>query len=89
MPFAIRHLSVIAYSEGFTLWHYNASTETVCDTVSHGFFDDAVLMMVSGDMIHVSAVDGGATLFVSSTSNNKVAVAAMSASVPLMPALAT
>jgi hypothetical protein len=68
MAFAIRNLSVLAYAQGFTLWHYKGGTATLAQAGAHGFFDDASDMLASGDMMMVSAADGGRILFVAATS---------------------
>lgn len=67
MNFAIRNLSVLAYAQGFTLWHYRASTLPLRRVGERGFFDDAADMFASGDMVLVSAADGGRVLFVTTT----------------------
>ena len=74
MAFAIRNLSVLAYAQGFTLWHYKAGTATLDQTSAAGFFDNASDMMAPGDMIMVSAADGGRIVFVPATADS-VAVA--------------
>lgn len=58
MPFSIRNLSVLAYANGFTLWHYKLGASS-CDAVDPGFFDDARDMLISGDMLMVSSATGG------------------------------
>ena len=59
MAFSMRNLSVLAYASGFTLWHYKSGADAP-DAVSEvGFFDDARDMLASGDMLMVSAHDGG------------------------------
>lgn len=63
--FAIRNLSVLAYAQGFTLWHYKAAGLTLGDAREDGFFNSASDMMAVGDMILVTADDGGTVLFVS------------------------
>lgn len=79
---AIRSMSVLAYAQGFTLWHYKAGTAGLADTVGTGFFDTASDMLAVGDMVLVSARDGGRMLIVSeintSPSAHKVSVAAFS-----------
>jgi hypothetical protein len=65
MAFAIRNLSVLAYAQGFTLWHYKAAA--LADVCARGFFDGAADMMAAGDMVLVSAADGGRVLFVAHT----------------------
>jgi hypothetical protein len=56
----LRDLSRIAYGNGFTLWH--CGTLRVSDATAPGFFADATFTV--GDHIHVSALDGGAVLYV-------------------------
>jgi hypothetical protein len=59
MAFAIRNLSVLAYANGFTLWHYKAGKDRL-DTVTTGnYLADAADMLTAGDMIMISAADGG------------------------------
>lgn len=58
MAFAIRNLSVLAYANGFTLWHYRAGKDLLEDVDAQGFFADAADMLVSGDIMMVSAADG-------------------------------
>jgi hypothetical protein len=68
MPFAIRNLSVLAYAQGFTLWHYRAAGSAIAHTAAPGFFDSAADMIAAGDMLLVSAADGGRVLFVTRAS---------------------
>lgn len=77
MAFAIRNLSVLAYAQGFTLWHYRANVPTLGATLVQpvsaemvcqpGFFDDAADMLAQGDMLLVSTPDAGRLLFVTGT----------------------
>jgi hypothetical protein len=62
MSFAIRNLSVLAYANGFTLWHYKADADALPTVSGAGYFDDAVDMLAGGDMMLVSASDGGQVL---------------------------
>jgi hypothetical protein len=64
MAFAIRNLSVLAYANGFTLWHYKAADDAQRTVASEGFFADAGDMLAAGDMVMVSASDGGRVLCV-------------------------
>jgi hypothetical protein len=58
MVFAIRNLSVLAYANGFTLWHYKAGKDRL-DTISAGnYFADAADMLTAGDLIMISSADG-------------------------------
>jgi hypothetical protein len=59
MAFAIRNLSVLAYANGFTLWHYKAGSDDQRRVANPGFFSEAGDMLTAGDMVMVSAVDGG------------------------------
>jgi len=64
MTFAVRNLSVLAYANGFTLWHYKAEAGGLPNAVNTGFFDPAADMLATGDMMLVSAPEGGRVLFV-------------------------
>jgi len=59
MAFSMRNLSVLAYANGFTLWHYKAAGEDRMEVGQAGYFDDAGDMIAGGDMLMVSARDGG------------------------------
>lgn len=50
----IRNLSVLAYANGFTLWHYRAKDTGASDVLSCDFFLDAHDMLAPGDMMMVS-----------------------------------
>ena len=63
--FSVRNLSVLAYAQGFTQWHYHTKGATLADVMQPGFWDGAGGgMFVTGDMVMVSAPDGGRILFV-------------------------
>jgi hypothetical protein len=64
MAFAIRNLSVLAYANGFTLWHYKAGRDGLDLVETRDFFSDAADMLAEGDMMMVSASDGGRVLCV-------------------------
>ena len=68
MDFAIRNLSVLAYAQGFTLWHYRARDGALDRAAASGFFNSAADMLAVGDMMLVSASDGGRLLYVASAS---------------------
>ena len=38
MAFAIRNLSVLAYANGFTLWHYRAGKDPLTEVQATDFF---------------------------------------------------
>ena len=50
MPFERNNLSVLAYANGFTLWHYR-STDAATDVDTAGYFNLANEMVRVGDMI--------------------------------------
>jgi hypothetical protein len=59
MALTIRNLSVLAYTNGFTLWHYKSPAETQAEVGARGYFNDAADMLAAGDMVMVTAADGG------------------------------
>ena len=64
MSFSIRSLSVLAYANGFTLWHYKGGEDSLSTVGRPGYFDDAVDMLAGGDMLLVSTPEGGQVLCV-------------------------
>ncbi len=75
MAFAIRNLSVLAYANGFTLWHYKAGKDRLNQIETVDFFADAADMLAGGDMMIVSASDGGRIVTIASGSSGEVATA--------------
>ena len=65
MAFVVRNLSVLAYAQGFTLWHYRAAEDGIADVTAPEFFEEAGDMLAGGDMLLASADDGGRVLFAS------------------------
>ena len=72
MAFVVRDLSVLAYANGFTLWHYKTGRNSLSDAAGDNFFADAGDMMTSGDMVLVSGADGGRVLCVAQAGANTV-----------------
>jgi hypothetical protein len=58
MAFAIRNLSVLAYANGFTLWHYKSGKDGLETVSAANHLADAADMLTAGDMIMVTAADG-------------------------------
>lgn len=57
--FPIRHLSVLSYAQGFTLWHYKADNAITFTT--HPEWHGSILsMMAEGDRLMISAPNGAA-----------------------------
>lgn len=65
MAFSSCKLSVLAYANGFTLWHYNAGAEYHAVASGAGFFDDARDLVSAGDIVMVTGDGGGTILFIS------------------------
>lgn len=59
MAYSSRNLSVLAYANGFTLWHYG-TTDKAVDVDTVGYFNPAADMLRVGDMI-IGNVDTAAT----------------------------
>jgi hypothetical protein len=74
MAFSLRNLSVLAYANGFTLWHYKDAAEDPMGVGQPGYFNDAGDMLAGGDMMMVSARDGGRMLCVVSDASGLRAV---------------
>jgi hypothetical protein len=77
MAFAIRNLSVLAYANGFTLWHYKAGQDQLEAVAEDDFFADAADMLAQGDLVMVSALDGARILTVALSDVRAVATAAL------------
>ena len=78
MAFKSKDLSVLAYANGFTLWHY-ATVDLADDVDTAGYFSTASDMLRVGDMI-MSNIDTDGTpqagiLLVASNSGGAVDVA--------------
>jgi len=58
MAFISKDLSVLAYANGFTLWHYT-SVDLAADIDTAGYFNDASDMVRVGDMVMANADTDG------------------------------
>lgn len=76
MAFQNKNLSVIAYANGFTLWHYSAA-ETLATIIASGYFNNVKTLMNSGDIIIINGSDNTAIKKVA-VSASAVTVAALS-----------
>jgi hypothetical protein len=72
MAFSIRDLSVLAYANGFTLWHYKTGTDSLAGVAHDDYFADASDMMAPGDMVMVSAAKGCRLICVSHAGAGKL-----------------
>lgn len=59
MAYQSKDLSVLAYANGFTLWHYTTN-DAAADIDTTGYFNAAVDMLRTGDII-IANVDTAAT----------------------------
>lgn len=78
MAFAIRNLSVLAYANGFTLWHYKSGKDKLDVVASGNYLADASDMLTAGDIILISAADGARVLVVVSADVETVVTAPLS-----------
>jgi hypothetical protein len=74
MAFDFRNLSVLAYANGFTLWHCK-TTDALAATAAPGYFDVAADMLAGGDLMMVSAADGARIVAVAPPSGGRVSLA--------------
>lgn len=56
MAFQNKNLSVIAYANGFTLWHY-AENATMATITASGYFNNVNTLMNTGDIVIINASD--------------------------------
>ena len=66
MAFSSCSLSVLAYANGFTLWHYSAGEEYLAAAASAEFFDTARDLVSAGDIVMVTGEGGGSIVFIKS-----------------------
>ena len=74
MAFQNKNLSVIAYANGFTLWHYSAK-ETLATITANGYFNNVKTLMNIGDIIMINASDNTAIKKINITELNVTTVA--------------
>ena len=77
MAFSARGLSVLAYANGFTLWHYKAGADGLDAITAPGFFEDEASMFAPGDIMMVSAPEGARVLCVGGKGRNHPVLAPM------------
>jgi len=76
MAFQNKNLSVIAYANGFTLWHYKAN-EALATITASGYFSSVNSLMNTGDIILING-SNGTTMKSIAVSSGVVTVAALS-----------
>jgi hypothetical protein len=75
MVFSMRNLSVLAYANGFTLWHYKAGQANLGVVTAPGYFGAAEDMLATGDIMMVSAADGAGMLCVAPSAGQMLRLA--------------
>ena len=60
----VRNLSVLAYANGFTMWHFKVPNGDWENVERAGYFSDFGDMLTAGDMMVASSAQGGATFIV-------------------------
>ena len=75
MAFQNKNLSVIAYANGFTLWHYSSSAETLSTITANGYFNSVKTLMNIGDIVIINASDNTAIKKINITDLNVTTVA--------------
>lgn len=78
MAFAIRNLSVLAYANGFTLWHYKSAKDALNVVSGGGYFADLSDMLTAGDLIMITAADGARVVCVTLADVETVVTAPLS-----------
>lgn len=78
MAFAVRNLSVLAYANGFTLWHYKSGKDRLEAISGNNYLSDAADMLTPGDLIMVTAADGARILCVTLADVETVVTAPLS-----------
>ena len=76
MAFQNKNLSVIAYANGFTLWHYKEDA-TLATITASGYFANVKSLMNTGDIILING-SNGTTMKVLSVSADAITVGALS-----------
>jgi len=84
MAYASRSLNVLAYANGFTLWHYAAGNDGE-KLETEGYFDganDPWPTLKAGDIVFWSATGGGGQLIVRDAAPHRVAVQSLTRTAP-------
>ena len=76
MAFQNKNLSVIAYANGFTLWHYKENA-TIATITASGYFASVKSLMNTGDIILING-SNGTSMKVVTVAEGTVTVGALS-----------
>lgn len=75
--FAIRNLSVLAYTNGFTLWHYKTGVDHMATVKEPAYFGDAADTLTPGDMVLLVAGDSAGLFVVGPIHDSNVVVSSV------------
>lgn len=78
MPFSPRHLNVLAYANGFTLWHYKAAKAPLAEVTINNYFGHGSDMLTAGDLMMITASDGARIVTVTVSDLETVILAPLS-----------
>lgn len=76
MAFMNRNLSVLAYANNFTLWHYTTG-DTIAEVEDLSYFTGARTLMNAGDIIIINCADGAIFRQITSIHNELVELGKM------------
>jgi len=75
--FKVRNLAALAYANGFTLWHYAAGIDMICQTMADSYFHNAADMIADGDVLIIKGHDGTAMRVASKPDNETVVLSVL------------
>lgn len=58
MAFKNKNFNVVAYANGFTLWHYSSNEETLEEIEQDNYFGVVYTLMNNGDIIIIAGKTG-------------------------------
>lgn len=70
MAFQQKNLSVIAYANGFTMWHYKTADQL--EELLNGYFDSVSSLMNKNDMLVLNCGNQNCIMFVKCIEDRKV-----------------
>ena len=87
--FRVRDLTVLAYSQGTTMWSYRGLLAgRAADALAPGYFDDASALVSHGDLIWVPGSDDALHVAVLAERDGHVVVRPMMAATAALPCAA-
>lgn len=57
MAFQNKNMSVIAYANGFTFWHYTSDEDRLGEICNLGYFNRMITLVNTGDVIIINGKD--------------------------------